>query len=407
MTSFLSSSIFKIFKTRNIYLLLLIFLAWGYPLLGFIGAVFSKIPIIGVLSPAVVPLLFIFLILCNLKKIVRCIKLQDIVFVLACVSLYLLSYIVYPRNSEYLDEYFVSFIFTILPFFFLGFVISFEEQYDIIYYTSQICFWILFCYVFVYIRNDNDYVTDDFVGMYYSYLILPYILVFIVDAIQRKRIVSFLTLPVALLYMLSLGSRGPILCVFVFTILYYMLLVHSKLKLVVTSLLAIIGFVLYSNVEAIALGLQSLLININMDTRIVDKVLGGADELLNPSGRDSILRIVGSYINESPFWGYGVAGDRVLVGTYSHNVAYEWWASFGLVIGSFFLLFTLLLVILAFINSNSLKEKAFVILLFISGFFKLLFSYTYLDEPLFFLLLGFCVQMLRKNNSAVTIKMNG
>jgi O-antigen ligase len=132
-----------------------------------------------------------------------------------------------------------------------------------------------------------------------------------------------------------------------------------------------------------------------MSSRIFD-IIVNQGLIQYTSGRDEIVSILINAIRESGFLGYGIGGSWQFVNTYPHNLVIDLWISFGLFFGS------LLFIVIIFIQLRGLKacktleDKGFLMLLFFCGFFKLFMSYTYIDEPMLYMLLGFAVGLKRR-----------
>jgi len=93
--------------------------------------------------------------------------------------------------------------------------------------------------------------------------------------------------------------------------------------------------------------------------------------------------------------GYGIAGDRALVSSYSHNLLLELLVSFGIPAGSVVFVCIVVIILNGYKKAADRQIKDLVLMLFCSSFVKLLVSSSYLLEPLFFLLMGVCVKQMR------------
>jgi hypothetical protein len=135
--------------------------------------------------------------------------------------------------------------------------------------------------------------------------------------------------------------------------------------------------------------------SLGMSTRFFD--LLSVNELFVSYGREWRAEAVLSGIKENWFLGYGLAGDRILIGDYVHNIVLEFWASFGVIFGTTLFVILLYILVRGMRTGKNQDEKVFILILICCGFLKLFISGTYLDEANFFLLIGLCVFEIRQH----------
>jgi hypothetical protein len=220
-----------------------------------------------------------------------------------------------------------------------------------------------------------------------------------VAALEKKNWLDILVSLVGAFVIMAFGSRGPILCMLSLLVMYMLInkKVHKHIWFFATVIVLLaITTLMY---EEMLLQIRWLVERIGMSTRVFDLVLSG--EFAESLGREQIQRVLTEAIMNNWF-GYGIAGDRAIVGTYSHSLMWELWTSFGVFAGSF------LLVILVFYFVKLLLQKAkspsegdgLLIVLFASCFVKLFMSGSYLIEPVFFLMIGIVIAEYRKAYTA-------
>ena len=130
-----------------------------------------------------------------------------------------------------------------------------------------------------------------------------------------------------------------------------------------------------------------------MSTRIVEKFIMG--NISNDSGRGDIKEILYERLNtDEPFWGYGLFGSQRYGIIYSHDITLDFLFSFGYFVGTLLLVGVVLLIVWAFVKSKNRFEREFVLFLVSVTIIKLFLSSTFLFEPLFFLMIGFCLKIL-------------
>lgn len=194
-----------------------------------------------------------------------------------------------------------------------------------------------------------------------------------------------------ILLALTYGSRGALLCLGVFIILYLFNGQQSKIKKMLYSVILIItGLFTYNKgVEIIQNTAIYLLNNFNISSRTLMKIASG--DIMDDSGRDSIYRLVKQAIENNP-WGYGAYGDRPLIGPsfywgYSHSIVYEMMINFGVILGVLFLLFlSIKSVCLVFFSKD--KYIIFTMMIVFSMTMRLIISDTFWGNIYFWILLS-------------------
>lgn len=109
------------------------------------------------------------------------------------------------------------------------------------------------------------------------------------------------------------------------------------------------------------------------------------------SGRDEIYEMIVQNIVNNPFLGIGIAGDRrVADGVYAHNIMIEFFANFGVIIGTI-LITALLFKMTKLLFSKDINVYNMMILWISMGFIELLVSGSYLTHIPFWILLGLII----------------
>jgi hypothetical protein len=97
------------------------------------------------------------------------------------------------------------------------------------------------------------------------------------------------------------------------------------------------------------------------------------------------------------WFGYGIAGDRAIVGAYAHNILIELWVSFGVIVGTALFIVPVFFTVLLLIKKSryNTAEDSFILVLISSCYVKLFLSGTYLTESFLFLLIGVLISEYR------------
>jgi hypothetical protein len=215
------------------------------------------------------------------------------------------------------------------------------------------------------------------------YMLLPavYYLNEILNKYHTKYLILFI---ISALVIISLGSRGAILCIILFII---MRVIGTAPKVTgkkaywlygVFSIGIIVGF--FRN--SLLMFINNVLLKFGIRSRSVVLFLQGGVYL---SGREALYINVIQYLANNPIFGIGIGGDRRLIGSYPHNIILEILANYGLIIGVFISLVLLYFLLKAIFN---FKSNETIIMWIALGFVPLLVSQSYLTEMKFWILLG-------------------
>lgn len=229
----------------------------------------------------------------------------------------------------------------------------------------------------------------------FGYEVLPFALVFLYMALKEKKALDITASLLCIFMILAGGSRGPVLFIGLFFVLYVSIqLKHSRKKALILLAIILGTIVLYFTYDAILLGLSALISKMGLSSRFITKLLSG--EISNDSGRSRIWAAAASMIKK-PF-GYGALGSRpvicdiIMVG-YPHSIIYEILIDYGVIVGTVILLVLLQksLSILFFKNSG---EWTGVFMIFFCSASSLFISLTYWSVPTFWACLGIGVNCL-------------
>ena len=376
----------------------IICIAWGAILLGYWRGINNHIPVLRNFTDelewmiVVVPLAF------SLKYWSKILKVKDIVFVLCCISVYLLNYIIFPQNEQFLGDRFFRFSILVLPYFFIGIALDVKKYLNALYGISVISIGFCAFYQLIYAQG-TSYSGDTDVSEYnmmLAYNILPHVLMVSWIALRDLRIGKIMVMLLGVFLLLALGTRGPVLCEVIFLAVYLLLFKPSKYKLLKNLSVITIAILLLRYLKQFMMFMQVLVMQMGLSTRIFDKFLEG--ELETSDTRLFIVsRLLTTLKSEDAILGFGILGSYNYVDTYPHNIFLDFVFSFGWIIGIALLLLLLSLIIIALCRCNSEEEKVFVILLVCASIVKLSLSSTFIDDTLFFMLLGYCVHCIRKN----------
>ena len=229
-----------------------------------------------------------------------------------------------------------------------------------------------------------------------AYSILPHVLMVSWMALKNVKIYSIIPMVLGLMLLLSFGTRGPVICAIVFIAIYLLFIRPSKYQKTMRIVTISLAVFAVSFLNQFMLFMQMLTFQLGMSTRIFEKYFEG--ELETSSGRDYIREtLLRELVTDNPLYGHGILGSYPYVNTYPHNIVLDFLFSFGWILGIALLLSVLYVIIRMLIKySQNEISKTFGILLVVSSILSLCFSSTFVDDAMFFMLLGYCINSLRK-----------
>lgn len=391
----------RYFGTKKAFHMLILLLWMQTILLNYIRAMLERVPFIGSFVGILIVLVYVVLIVLSIPEIR--VNAKDIVFYFVAVIVFLLQWLIYKESSIYIEEYFIDFLLKALPLYFVGLNLGrLEEKDEIIHHMYVIS--IITILASIIIRNiyaaPMDEITSLYVGdMDHAYKLLPHCCLIVYFTVKKINWVNIAMTIISLIYILLLGTRGAALNLLLCIALC--IITSGSSRKIITRVIAIAGSVFVfvaSPLYMMAINaLQQLAVKVGLSIRIFDKLLTGSFAQFD--GRNTIRERLLEKIIDGPLFGNGICSDRVVVGTYAHNIIIELWMGFGIIIGSIFLILLVTILIRGFMKCGSSSMKGLILSLICACFFKLFLSGSYLDEQLLFLLIGLCVYNIRRYRS--------
>lgn len=218
----------------------------------------------------------------------------------------------------------------------------------------------------------------------------------------RTKTISICLTIISLFFVLSSGSRGPLLCCIIGAIFTHFLLSKSKNTKIVTVILILLSFVVY---KFFLIEILSYILDIfeklNMSTRVVEGLLLG--DIVEDDARDILKEIAWNYANDHFFVGSGFFNDRLYIynasldnsldttaafSGYCHNFFYEILMQFGMMSGIVILIYFAYINYKVITNSQLSFQLHFYIICLTIGLLPLLVSRSWLTFPYFYLFFG-------------------
>lgn len=320
-------------------------------------------------------------------------KLKLLIMYYISLFIFLVNFLLFPDNRENLIDIGFTFFIMCIPTFVYSISIKDWNVFKRIMERSAIIVLILG------ILTSYFIIIGSGIGKIYSmslsyYMLLPAI-IYLNNLFNKITFKDLLLFVLSMSIIISLGSRGTLLCIIVY--IFLRLLKQSKPSMVrIYYYLVIITLFILSIVyhRAILIFLDTLFQKIGVNSRSINLLL--RDEV-NFTGRDTIFYKTVEGIKNNPFLGVGIGGDRVINGgSYVHNLFLEILANFGVVIG---VLLLLLIIIMLVINLfvSKLNEYNFLIIWISIGFVHLMVSSSYLIDIKFWILMGLTYNLFKMN----------
>lgn len=336
------------------------------------------------------------------------VHMNDLLLFLAIVVFIYISPMIWPASRPFVDENAGPFLWTVLPYMFIGLIIDYEQHKDILLAISRLA---LFIEIFVQfliklgITNSLGRADDGTSGeqMTAAYDFIFAAMYLFLEADHSRSIVDVVLAALAFILLLFMGTRGPIVVYGFFVMGYFMIFKkYESFNMLKKILIGLLFYLFYRFIDVFLLFLLPLAQALGFSTRVFDSIIGGAFVNLEESnGRNNIWETCFDALKFQPE-GYGWGGDRyVVVGDwhdffgYAHNFAIEILVQFGWVIGGAILLAVSILLLRALKKSARTPNCSFLFFLFCAGIMTLMTSQSYIVHPLLFLLIGYCVSLLR------------
>lgn len=369
-------------------------IAWGVMLLGYWRGINNHLPVLGSMTDELEYCIVLLPILLSLPKFLKQIKPEDHFFVIGCLFLYTLNFFFFPQNEVALIKRWLNYSIFTVPFYYIGVTLDIKKFIKAFYYVSITAVIICAFYELSYLQSSSytgDSDTSEY-NMDLAYNLLPHVLMVSWQALKSMRLWKISIMLLGLMMLLSFGTRGPVVCAITFIAIYLLFIRPSKYQKTIRVITISVSIFVISFLDQFMLFMQVFTYQIGMSTRIFDKYLEG--DLDKSAGRDYIREtIMRELSTDDSLLGHGILGSYKYVGTYPHNIVLDFLFSYGWFFGTL-LLFIILIIIVKMLRACRYDETLLVfgVLLVISSILKMCFSGTYIDDTLFFFLLGYCVQ---------------
>lgn len=389
-------------QSNGIYLV-----AWGSILLNYWRGINNHLPVLNKYTDELEITLVVVPLILGLPYLLRKIKVSDFIFVMVCALIYTLNIVLYIDNADVLEKRAYNFLCLVLPYYLIGVSLDLEKLLKPFYYISVTAIFFAAFYGLIYAQSDyyqGELSVSDY-NMEAAYNILPHVLLVSWIALKKFNVWTLSIMILGVGMIIAYGTRGPLVCIIIFIAIYLLFYKNIKYRRILQVSTIGVSVIIINFIDPIMMVLQLFFAKIGMSTRIFDYFL--SDKITQSHGRDMISNTLNHILsNDESFLGYGLLGSYKYVNTYPHNIVLEFLFSFGKIIGPLLLLVIAILIISATKISQNSITKVFILLLVCASIIKLFMSGTFLDDSLFFMLIGFCVQSIRCRNNGIVERIN-
>lgn len=242
----------------------------------------------------------------------------------------------------------------------------------------------------------------------FGYAVLLFALVQLYLALEERKFINWCGAALGIMMILLGGSRGPILMIGIFLLLYSLTKLEKSRKKGVVILVIILAVPLFYYFYDALLGAAALLLEkLHISGRFFTMLMSG--DIANDTGRSMIWAKALEMIENNP-WGYGAMGSRHVISHihivgHPHQIFLELLIDWGVLLGATIIVFLLFhSVRLLFMRGNDNWRGLFII--FFARACQLLVSLTYWHSIGFWgaLAIGICICQARKRGIMTTWK---
>lgn len=376
---------------------ILLFCTWGYSvILYYFRTLTSKLMGINSLDNPILGIIIVTVVAFSLPGIIKHIKLIDVFCYAFVVVLFYLNYVLYPGNAFYLDEVKSQFLVNSALLYFVGLSVDIERNKKMLR-DMAIASIVIVIAIMLFLGGAEQLSGEVDHNMGQAYDLLPHVLVLLWLWFEEGGGLNVVFSLIGILLLFSFGTRGPIVCVIIFVVSFFLFYKEFKYPVAGRITTVAVGILFYLFLKPLMTLLLSFLQAIGMSTRIAEKYLDNT--IMDANGRDILHDQILNMIDSGPFWGYGFAGDRQFLGGWSHNIHLEMMAAFGRIPGT-----AIVVILIVFIVSTLYASKYSIygkfMLLLVCCCIELFFSSSFLILPVFYLMLGYGMQIRRKRFSS-------
>ncbi len=346
---------------------------------------------IQLLSKGVVAMVFLY----ALPSVLKRSRIKFFVIYMLTTIVLLFHYLIFEGNRPYITDKMIPIFTMSLPgFIYASCIRDFAVFKSTMKKAANVVFFIgllLTLLIFTGRASIGSY------SMAFSYYMLLPAIMFTDDFLDKFSFKMLAFDILSIIIILSLGSRGAILCIMVFTLLKFFRrnAKLSNVRLIGDLSLIVVALIMLIYLDQILVYLYGFIGKFGINSRTLRIFLSQG---LYLSGRDTIYESIVSEILKHPLFGIGIGGDRnVLGGAYAHNILIEIIANYGIPLGIVVILFIFINILKALLRKDPFDYSIAIIWLSL-GFVHFMVSGSYIVDIRFWTFLGVILNITRNNS---------
>ena len=240
----------------------------------------------------------------------------------------------------------------------------------------------------------------------FGYNVLIFALAFLYAGLERRSLIDLGFGGIGVVMILLGGSRGPILDIAIFVLLYMFIKINDrKRKALLMTAVAVFGILFLLTYKYLLMAAAAVIGKFGLSSRFIDMMIEGS--VSNDNGRELIWKTAIGMIKEHPL-GYGAMGTRHVIGDiifvgHPHQIFLEILVDFGVIFGTLLILWLLLSSARIILSKQTGAWKG-IFVVFFARACQLLVSLTYWHSIGLWaaIAVGVCAYSNRKKGSKIS-----
>lgn len=336
------------------------------------------------ISLYILMVLFYFVYILVEKKVV--LHVPSLRFILFVFLIYLFSYIYFPGNRDTLIRLLKEQAWVPLLIFWIFAQLYNKAELSAVFKASAYTLFV--CSIIILLVTDKDLFIHGGVYMQFGYFMIVPAVFFLQFYLREHNNLYLILSGSSIVLVLIYGNRGALICYLGFIVISTLVHGNSLKNIFVMIFILFVAYIFIKNMDVI---LSVLTIDTELSRNFTYLISG---KFLSTESRQNGYRIVLDGIKNHWILGMGLCSDRVLISggilnTYAHNLFLEVFLSFGVPLGSIFLVVFLYKSIKLIINEE--YSDGMFTPLFATFFFRLLISDSFIVNTSFFIGMVFII----------------
>lgn len=233
----------------------------------------------------------------------------------------------------------------------------------------------------------------------FGYQVIFCCIVFVFFFLENKKWYDMIAAILSFVLVILEGSRGPLICLAVFLVLYLLAKgkeLRKRKKLQFLTLIVILSLAVILFRDSLLSWLIDRIAALNIDSRTITMLLSG--NLSSDNARGIIFDLCWDHIENQGFWGMGPFGNRTFIVPkyywgYPHNIVLELILDYGWMVAIGIIAAMVLAIIRMFRKAQ--KEELMVFCILLAYNMKLFLSSTYWGELFFWSMVTWMIVTLK------------